>query len=86
MRAILFLVVGVIGLIETLVPGVVVSAFTRVAYRDAEDAEARPWFRTLVRIEGAVLVLVGLVGLFRTARSAGSDDERTEPVEDESSV
>ena len=81
MRAILFLVVGVIGLIETLIPGVVVSAFTRVAYRDAEGTEARPWFRTVVRIEGAALVLVGLVGLFRTARSAGSDDERSEPVE-----
>ncbi len=81
MRAIVFLLVGVIGLIETLVPSAVVSAFTRVAYRNTEDTEARPWLRTAVRVEGAVLVLVGLVGLFQTARSASDPDEQPEPAD-----
>ncbi len=81
MRAVLFLVVGVVGLIETLLPGAVVSAFTRVAYRNAEGAEARSWFRTVVRMEGAILVLVGLVGLFKTARSASSAGDTTDAVE-----
>lgn len=85
MRATLFLVVGVVGLIETLVPGVVVNAFTRVAYRSAEDAEPRPWLRTAVRVEGAILVLVGLIGLFRTARPSGSDAPVSDPVAHETS-
>jgi len=74
MRALIYLVVGIVGLLETLLPGVFVDAFTRAAYRDTAEVTPRSWFRTAVRIEGAVLVLVGLIGLFRTARSARTTD------------
>ncbi|MFC6753493.1 hypothetical protein [Halorubrum tibetense] len=70
MRALVYLVVGIVGLLETLLPGVFVDAFTRAAYRDTAAVKPRSWFRTVVRIEGAILVLFGLIGLFRTARSA----------------
>lgn len=69
MRRYVFLALGLLGLIEALVPGVVVRGFTRVAYRNAEDAESRPWLRTAVRAEGGVLLAVALAGLFRTAGS-----------------
>ncbi len=70
MRELIYLVVGVLGLVEMLVPGAVVNAFTTAAYRDAGEAEPRRWLEIAVRIEGAALVLLGLGGLFRTVRSA----------------
>ena len=74
MRAALLLVVGLVGLVQTLAPRPVVRAWTRVAYRDAGDAEPREWAYVAARVEGAVLTLVSLVGLFRLA-TAESDSE-----------
>jgi hypothetical protein len=73
MRALLLLVVGIVGLIELLAPKSFVRVLTRVAYRNAGDAEPRPWVHTAARIEAAVLLGVALGGLFRLARSANGD-------------
>ncbi len=70
MRRYVFLALGGLGLIEALVPGIVVRGFTRVAYRNAEDAESRAWLRTAVRAEGGLLVAVAIAGLFRASGSA----------------
>lgn len=70
MRRYVFLALGVLGLIEALVPGIVVRGFTRIGYRNAADAEPRGWLRTAVRVEGGVLVAVALAGLFRASGSA----------------
>lgn len=70
MKDVLLLAAGVVGLIELLVPDWVVRLFTRVAYRNADDAEAREWLHIAVRIEGAMLVAVALGGLFRSARES----------------
>ena len=73
MRAHLLLAAGVFGLIEAVVPGPFVRVLTRVAYRNAADAEPKPWLLVAARIEGAVIVVGALVGLFRLAR----DDDST---------
>jgi hypothetical protein len=73
MRALLLLVVGIVGLIELLAPKSFVRVLTRVAYRNAGDAEPRPWVHTAARIEATVLLGVALGGLFRLARSANDD-------------
>ena len=85
MRAILLLVVGIVGLIETLAPKPVVQLFTRVAYRNAGEAESRRWLHAAVRIEGAVLAAVALVGLFRLTRieDAPVGDSAAEDVPDD---
>ena len=67
MKALLLLLAGVLGLIETAAPRTVVRLLTRASYRNAADAEPRAWLHTAVRAEGAILVLVSLVGLFRVA-------------------
>ncbi|WP_418286105.1 hypothetical protein [Halorubrum sp. DTA46] len=67
MKALLLLVAGLVGLIETLAPRQIVSLWTRLMYRDAADAEPRGWLPVAARIEGAILVCVALVGLFRLA-------------------
>ncbi|MFW5917837.1 MAG: hypothetical protein ACOCRD_05460, partial [Halorubrum sp.] len=72
MKTLLLLVAGVVGLIETVAPRAVVRAWTRAAYRNAGDAEPREWIHRGVRVEGSVLVLVALVGLFRTAAESGA--------------
>ena len=72
MRAALLLVVGLVGVVQTLAPRPVVRAWTRVVYRDAGDAEPREWAYVAARVEGAVLALVSLVGLYRVATA--SDD------------
>jgi 2,4-dienoyl-CoA reductase-like NADH-dependent reductase (Old Yellow Enzyme family) len=74
MKAALLLVVGLVGLVQAVAPRPVVRAWTRVAYRDAGDAEPREWTYVAARAEGAALVLVSVVGLFRVA-TADSDDE-----------
>lgn len=76
MRAHLLLAVGIFGLIEAVAPGPLVRVLTRVAYRNADDAEAKPWVLTAARIEGAVIVAGALVGLFRLARADGSTPDR----------
>lgn len=75
MQAALLLVVGLVGLVQTLAPRPIVRAWTRVAYRDAGDAEPREWTYVAARAEGAVLTLVSLVGLFRVA-TADADGDR----------
>lgn len=81
MKHVLLLVVGVVGLIELLVPNWVVRLLTRVAYRNADDAEAREWLHVAARVEGAVLVLVALVGLFRSARESTEPPEPNAPAD-----
>ena len=83
MQALLLLLVGVFGLIETIVPQAIVRLWTRLTYRDSGDAEAREWLYVAVRIEGAILVLVSLVGLFRVATADGSADEAVDETADE---
>jgi hypothetical protein len=75
MKAALLLVVGIVGLIQTLLPRAVVRACTKVVFRDAGDAEPREWVYVLGRVEGAVLVLVSIVGLFRVATAGGDEGE-----------
>lgn len=74
MKAPLLLLAGVFGLVETVAPRATVRLLTRVSYRDAGDAEPRAWLYAAVRIEGAILVLASLVGLFRlTTRDESTD-------------
>lgn len=78
MKALILLLAGVVGLIETALPRLAVRAWTLAVYRNAGDAEPRDRVYTAVRVGGAVLVFVSLVGLFRTVaagESAGSDAE-----------
>jgi hypothetical protein len=75
MKAALLLVVGIAGLIQTLLPRPVVRAWTKAIYRDAGDAEPREWAYAAARVEGAVLVLVSIVGLFRVATAGGDEGE-----------
>ena len=81
MKTVLLLVVGLLGVVELLVPNWVVRLFTRVAYRNAADAEAREWLHVVARIEGAILVVVALVGLFRSARTSESQEHTSESRE-----
>lgn len=81
MNAALLLVVGLVGLVQTLAPRPVVRAWTRVAYRDAGDAEPREWTYVVARAEGVALALVSLVGLFRVATA--TDDGGESPATDE---
>ncbi|WP_144796413.1 hypothetical protein [Halorubrum depositum] len=83
MKAALLLVVGLVGLVQTLAPRPVVRAWTRVVYRDAGDAEPREWAYVAARAEGAVLTLVSLVGLYRVATA--SDDAEASSTSDERS-
>lgn len=83
MKRHLLLAVGLIGLVEILAPKTVVRAFTKVAYRNADDAEPRDWFHVVARVEGAVLVLLALVGLYRA--SAGDPEADADRHDDVSS-
>jgi len=73
MKAALLLVVGFLGLIQTLAPRPVVRAWTRVVYRDAGDAEPREWAYVAARAEGAVLVIASMAGLYRLATAEADD-------------
>ena len=75
MKAALLLVVGVVGLIQTLAPRPVVRAWTRVIYRDAGDAEPREWAYVAARAEGAALALASMAGLYRLATAESDADE-----------
>ncbi|TKX81567.1 hypothetical protein [Halorubrum sp. SD626R] len=83
MRAALLLIVGLVGVVQTLAPRPVVRAWTRVVYRDAGDAEPREWAYLAARAEGAVLALASLVGLYRLA--AAPDDTEEAPATDDRS-
>ncbi|WP_128905813.1 hypothetical protein [Halorubrum amylolyticum] len=67
MKALLLLVAGIGGLVQTLVPRAVVRAWTRALYRNAGEAEPREWVHVAARAEGAVIVLAALVGLYGVA-------------------
>ncbi|ELZ42775.1 hypothetical protein C471_02245 [Halorubrum saccharovorum DSM 1137] len=86
MKALLLLVAGIGGLIETLVPRAVVRAWTKALYRNAGDAEPREWVYAAARAEGAVVVLAALVGLYGVATA--EDDEPADEGDgaDETSV
>jgi len=49
MKALLLLVAGIGGLIETLVPRAVVRAWTKALYRNAGEAEPREWVYAATR-------------------------------------
>lgn len=83
MKALLLLVTGIVGLIETLAPRSVVRLWTRAMYRNAGEAEPRGWVSVAARMEGAVLVLVALVGLFRVATAADDpESDASDSVDD----
>lgn len=73
----LLLGVGLLGLIELTAPKQVVALFTRIAYRNADDAEPRGWLHTVARIEGLVLVVAALVGLYKSAQGAATAADAT---------
>ena len=75
MKALLLLVAGIGGLIETLAPKAVVRAWTKAMYRNAGEAEPRDWVYAAARAEGAVIVLGALVGLYRVATAEDGDDD-----------
>jgi len=76
MKALLLLVAGIGGLIETLVPRAVVRAWTKALYRNAGEAEPREWVYAATRAEGAVVVLAALVGLYGVATAEEDEPER----------
>ncbi|OYR38386.1 hypothetical protein DJ82_12470 [Halorubrum sp. Ib24] len=73
MKAALLLIVGFLGLVQTLAPRPVVRAWTKAVYRDAGDAEPREWAYVAARAEGAVLALVSMAGLYRLATAEADD-------------
>jgi hypothetical protein len=79
MRAHLLLAAGLLGLIEAVAPGPLVRVLTRVAYRNAEDAEPKPWVLVAARVEGTLIVAGALVGLFRLARTGDGEEAAGEP-------
>ncbi|WP_066418084.1 hypothetical protein [Halorubrum aethiopicum] len=79
MRAHLLLAAGLLGLIEAVAPGPLVRVLTRVAYRNAEDAEPKPWVLAAARVEGILIVAGALVGLFRLARAGDEGEAAGEP-------
>ena len=65
------LLVG-LGIVELLLPDQLVAVLTRLAYEDGREMTAKPWVTTAARIEGAVLVFLGV---FVVGRRCGGDDE-----------
>lgn len=78
MKALILFVTGVVGLVEAVLPRAAVRAWTLAVYRNAADAEPREWVYTAARVEGAVLVSVSLVGLYRAATARESDGTDTD--------
>ena len=81
MKALLLLVAGIGGLVQTLVPRAVVRVWTKAMYRNAGEAEPREWVPVAARAEGAVIVLGALVGLYRIA-TADDDAASDEALDD----
>jgi hypothetical protein len=78
MKALLLLVAGIGGLIETLVPRAVVRVWTKALYRNAGEAEPREWVYAAARAEGAIVVLAALVGLYGVATAEEDEPDRVE--------
>jgi len=78
------LLVGLFGVVELLAPRLIVKAFTRFAYRNAEGTETREWAVYAARAEGLVLATLGLVTLYEDAarRDAGNGSGGSEEPED----
>jgi hypothetical protein len=74
MRRHIELLIGLFGLVELLCPRAVVAAATRLAYRTPDEFEIREWVYTAARIEGAIFVLLALVGLYTSAAPTTDDD------------
>lgn len=90
MKALLLVVAGIGGLVQTLAPRAAVRMWTTVLYRNAGDAEPREAMYVAARAEGALIVLAALGGLYRvaTAEDEAAVDEAADdaPVGDEASV
>lgn len=69
------LLVGLFGVVELLAPRLIVEAFTRFAYRNAEGLETREWAVYAARGEGLVLATLGLVTLYEDAGRRGTEGE-----------
>lgn len=82
MKALLLVVAGIGGLIETVAPRAVVRVWTKALYRNVGDAEPREWVYAIARAEGVVVVLAALVGLYRLA--AAEDGKPVDEVPDDS--
>ncbi|PAU83193.1 hypothetical protein CK500_10335 [Halorubrum salipaludis] len=82
MKALLLLVAGIGGLVQTLVPRRVVRLWTKALYRNAGEAEPREWVHVAARAEGAVLVLAALVGLYGVATAEDDEGAAGDAVED----
>ena len=78
MKALLLLVAGIGGLIETVAPRAVVRVWTKALYRNAGEAEPREWVYAVARAEGVVVVLAALVGLYGLATA--DDDAPVDEV------
>jgi len=82
MKALLLLVAGIGGLVQTLVPQAVVRVWTRAMYRNAGEATPREWVHVATRAEGAVIVLAALVGLYGVATAKdGEETDGPDPLE-----
>lgn len=79
MKALLLLVAGIGGLIETVAPRAVVRVWTKAMYRNAGEAEPREWVYAVARAEGVLVVFGALVGLYKLA-TAGSDEPEDDAV------
>ncbi|MGQ3328080.1 hypothetical protein [Halorubrum sp. FL23] len=79
MKALLLLVAGIGGLVQTLLPRTVVRAWAKAVYRNAGEAEPREWVYVATRAEGALIVLAALFGLYGVATAedgeASAEDE-----------
>ncbi|KAB1187620.1 MULTISPECIES: hypothetical protein [Haloferax] len=64
--------IAAFGLVELLFPDRFLDVVTRMAYEGDGDMTPKSWVRTVVRIEGAVLVLLALFIVGR--RSSGGDE------------
>ena len=80
MKALLLLAAGIVGLVETVAPRFVVRAWTRAAFRNSGDVEAREWVYAGAHLEGAVFVAGALFGLYRLA--AADESTATDPLDD----
>lgn len=65
-----YLLVGLLGVLELLFPRQAVAIIARAMFRGG-DFDPRDWTYTAARIEGAALVIVALVGLYRSATKQG---------------
>lgn len=54
------LALGVLGFVELVWPRRTVDFWMRLAARDGEDVELRPWVYTAARVEGVLLLLWAL--------------------------